>query len=487
MHFIGIDIGTTSVKAGLFDAAGTQQARWSSAYPTRRGAAGVVEQSPQDWVRLVREALHDLLGRPEGRAVAAIGLCSQVNTHVFADAAGQALAPAIVWQDTRADAESAQLEAQVSIAQKKQWWGAPLPIDASHALSRAAWFRRHHPDAWERTRHVLSPKDYCIRQLTGVAVADPISAIGLVDAQCRYIDELTMLVPGFRQRLPPLKGWTEVAGSFPVESGSGRHIPVVTGTMDAWGSVVGCGAFAEGRGMYVSGTSEILSITARHPPGGPGVITFPEIEGLTVSAGPTQSGADSLRWLSALLGLDKPACLQAAQQAKRRWPTVHFLPHLEGERAPLWDPALSGAFLGLSSSSGPAETALAVLEGVALSARLLLDALTTAAGYRPASLLYGGGGSQSDFWSQLRADALGIPLERVAVQENGCLGAAMLAATGIGAFADAAATSAAMCRVERVFIPDKEQAPRYARMYEVYRQAGDTLKHLGLKRQIALD
>ena len=155
-----------------------------------------------------------------------------------------------------------------------------------------------------------------------------------------------------------------------------------------------------------------------------------------------------------------------------------FLPHLEGERAPLWDHALRGAFVGITSRTGEAQLALAVLEGVALSAKMVLQALEAAAAFRPASLLYGGGGARSDFWSLLRADCLGLPLDRLAVLDSGCLGAAILAAVGVGAFNGLDQAAAAMSRVDKQFIPDPTLRQRYDRMSSAYVEAIPALKKL---------
>ena len=119
-------------------------------------------------------------GNPRG-AIKAVGLCSQVNTHVFVDAAGNALMPALTWQDGRCEREAFDLDSQVSEEDKLRWWGAPLPIDASHVLARMAHVQKHHPHIWQQTRWVLAPKDYCIMQLTGAVVADPMTSFGIID------------------------------------------------------------------------------------------------------------------------------------------------------------------------------------------------------------------------------------------------------------------------------------------------------------------
>jgi xylulokinase len=274
---------------------------------------------------------------------------------------------------------------------------------------------------------------------------------------------------------------TEIAGEMRLGS-SERIVPVVTGTMDAWGNLFGSGVFTSGQGMYVSGTSEILALAGANRIGAPGVVTFPTVDGLVVNAGPTQSGGDSLRWWGHATGTEPLDIPKLAESADRDDRPILFLPQLEGERAPLWDSEIRGAFIGLDSRTAGPEFALAVLEGVALSARHLLGSLSQAAGYRPDRLLYGGGGSRSDLWSQIRADCLGIPLHRFSFADVGCLGAAIMAAVGIGAFSSIADAVPAMTSVERIFEPDPAMRPRYDAMFDAYISAINALRPIGLIR-----
>lgn len=470
MLFLGIDVGTTAVKASLFDGRGGLVASWSRDYPTRRASGGVVEQNPQHWLDCIASAIETFETQVDLDALRAVGICSQVNTHVFVGNDSGALADAFVWQDTRAAGEAAVLSATITRAEASRWWSSPVPVDASHALSRMQWMRERRPQLWDKTRYVLSPKDYCILRLTGAAVSDPISAIGLVDPSLRYIDELIRRVPGASERLPPLKPFESIAGTMSLGS-KGRSVPVVTGTMDAWASLFGAGAYSPGSGLYMSGTSEILALVGSDRIGAPGVVTFPSIGSSVVNAGPTQSGGDSIRWWAQATGRQPAEVFAAATRADRSGDPVLFLPHLEGERAPLWDSTLRGAFVGMSSLTGDAELALAVLEGVALSARLVLASLEVAAGLKPDSLLYGGGGSNVDLWSQIRADCLGIPLRRLAVGDVGCLGAAVLAAVGVGVFRELSEAVGAMSRVKGRFEPNPRFRDRYDRMFQSYGEA----------------
>ena len=178
---IGIDVGTPAVKAVLIDLHGNRLAEFSRPHPIQRPEAGAAEQDPADWMGSVLDALQAFATQHDLRGLAGIGICSQVNTHVFVDGAGAPVRPAITWQDGRAAADGAAIDARVTAQQKIDWFGGPVPIDASHALSRIAFVARAEPETFARTRHVLLPKDYCVMQLTGAVGSDPIAAVGLVD------------------------------------------------------------------------------------------------------------------------------------------------------------------------------------------------------------------------------------------------------------------------------------------------------------------
>jgi xylulokinase len=466
---IGIDIGTTAVKAVLYDLSGRAIRRYASPYPSHRPGPGEVEQDPADWMNHVRGALSSLSEGLQPGQLRGIGLCSQVNSHVFVGGHGEALMPAIIWQDGRCAGVAAELDAKVSPADKIGWWGAPLPIDASHVLARMQWVRRHRPDIWRKTRWVMAPKDYCILQLTGEAVADPMASFGVIDQSLGYIDGLVGLVDDARERLAPIRAFTAAAGRIrPGEPAAGT--PVVTGTMDAWSGLFGAGAIADGDALYLSGTSEILGIVSATRIPEPGVIAFPRCEGITLHAGPTQAGGASIAWLSGLLGRS-PAELSAlaATVDRTRFLPV-FLPHLQGERAPVWNIHARAAFAGIDSSMGPAEFAVATMEGVACSVRLVVDSLERSADCVPQAFNAAGGGMASDIWCQIRADVLGKPLRRIKNLDAGVLGAAVLAGSGCGLFASVPEAVRQLVTTDRIFEPDRTLTGRYDHAYGKYRE-----------------
>ena len=475
---IGVDVGTTSVKTALFDAGGALYAQRSSMIETARPAQAFVEQAPEDWISATLSGLAKVLHGVSPDAVAGIGLCSQVNTHVFVDANGQALAPAIVWQDGRCAQEAARLDRQVSEEARLKWWGAPLPIDASHVLSRIGWMTRAHSDIWRRTRWVMAPKDYCLLQLTGEACADPLSSFGVVDSSLRYMDELIALVPGAAERLPPLRDPTATIGR--VRAGlPGAGLPVAAATMDAWAGMVGVGAVRDGDAGYLSGTSEVVGIVSQQRVPTPGVIAFPNCEGIMLHAGPTQAGGASVAWLAELLGRNAEEISALAAKSDLKRPAPIFLPHLQGERAPLWDIAARASFAGLDASMGASELARSVLEGVAYSVRLLVGALEASSAVAATRLRHAGGGARSGVWCQIRADVLGRPIDRVENLDSGVVGAAALAGAAAHVFGSIEEAAGRMARIERTFEPNVAMRGYYDEGFGRYTDLYARLKGFG--------
>ncbi len=467
---LAIDLGTTSIKAAVFDGGGQPLFSHAARNPVSRGPGGIAEQDAAGWLTTVQDILARVQAAGLAARVGAVGLTSQVNTHVFVDAAGQPLAPAILWQDTRCAAAAARIDAGISLDERQDWWGAPLPVDASHALARMAWMAEAHPDLWARTDAVMLPKDWLIRALTGRRVSDPLSNIGLVGADLSYIATLLARVPGAAERLVPLAAPTSVAGHLRLAPGL-PEVPVAVGTMDALAGMQGLGMRAEGDALYLSGTSEVLGIVSDRAVPVPGVLVFPRHAGLRLHAGPTQSGGASVGWFCDAFGLTPEA--MAAEAARADLAEVPlFLPHLAGERAPLWDAAARGAFIGLSSGTGRAEMARAVFEGVAFSARLLLEALEASAARRAEVLLCGGGGFRSAVWTQIRADVLGRPLHRLSVPDPGLLGVGAMALVAAGLVPDMGSALALVVRHDPPVLPAPEAhaalSDRYARYLPAY-------------------
>ena len=472
---IGIDIGTGSVKALLMDLRGNPLASFARSYPTQRPASGAVEQNPEDWIDLVLEALGTFEESHDMGDLLGIGLASQVNTHAFVDDAGEPLLPAFVWQDVRCGDDAAALDARISAGDKEAWFGGPMPIDASHILARMAYVRRTSPDLYRQTRHVLLPKDLCAFRLTGNVASDPVAAVRMVDANNAYIGGLIDLVPDAAAKLPPLADFTTEVGkvghNLPCAG-----VPVFVGAMDAWAGMFGIGVVHQGDAMYLSGTSEVLGVVSDDHAPEPGVVAFQPYMNVRLHAGPTQSGGASLLWLSNLLGRDLDHLSRLAAETPASSTVPLFLPHLEGERAPLWDVETRGVFARLESACGPGELTRSVMEGVALAARLAFEATERSGAMTATKINLGGGGARSDAWCQIRADAFGRPMRRVRVLDSGTLGAAIIAGLGTGTMSSMPSAIAQLVQFERTFEPDPAMKSYYGARFGNYQALYADLK-----------
>lgn len=473
---LGIDVGTTTVKAAAYAADGRRLASAARACGARDSdVPGRVEQDPGEWMQAIASVLEEVrhgLPRSECRAV---GITSQVNTHVFADAQGTPLLPAISWQDQRC-AESA--ETLNSTMESR--FNAPLPdrkfrVDTSSLISRAHWVKAHRPKAWERTRYIFSPKDYCLFHLTGVAAADAISSIGLVDDGGSYLEPVTALVDGLSERLPPLRHVTELIGK------TGKHFPfgrcpTNVGTMDAWACLYGSGAVRHGDAYEVAGTSEVIGIRSDQSFASEGIVTFPPIPGWYLHAGPTQLGGDAACWLADFLDVPPARVFELAAAAENFEEPLVFVPHLMGERAPFWDAKSKGMFAGFTRRHGQSDLAYAVLEGVAYAARALLGQLEVAAGVTVETIRISGGAARSDLWCQVKADVLDRRLLRLANTDTGTFGAAILAGVSRQVYDDVADATRTAVQIERAFLPRPSRRRRCDFLFERYLETYHALK-----------
>lgn len=474
--YLGIDLGTTSVKALLLGDDGVVQASYGVPYSTNRTAVGV-EQDPAAWLDGVATTVAAVLGSGSGANVAGVCIVSQVNTHVLVDADLAPLAPAVTWQDQRAAAAAEALDQSLSDGDKQRLWGSPPSIDASFSLPRWQWWVNADPDVARRSRWMLSPKDFVVAQLTGVPSTDGFTPIGLVGGDGAYLDDVLALADGFAERQAPVRSFTDTAGVTNGTLGIPAGLPVAVGTMDAFGSVIGSGVLEAGMAFQVSGTSEIVGVAGAAPGSAEGVVSFPPLGDCFIQAGPTQAGAHAVSWISGVLGVSIPEALELAANAR---PTsdLLFLPHLDGERAPLWDSTARGVWLGMTNDTDRGELVLAVLEGVAFAARHIREVCEEATGVSPTTLRLSGGGSKSALWNTIKASTHGRPLEVLSSPDSGALGAAVLAAVGAGDDRSLTELARDLVSIDHIVDPDPGLVDGLNRRYGHYREAYRSLSPL---------
>lgn len=308
-------------------------------------------------------------------------------------------------------------------------------------------------------------------QLTGEVAADAISSIGLVDRTGTYITQAFHLIEGLAERLPPLRANTAIVGKVNAEILPGK-CPAVVGIMDAWASLYGSGLSAHGDAYQVAGTSEILGVVSNDHFPSEGIVSFPPLTGWYLHAGPTQLGAEAAKWLARFMdfaGIEEVFVRARAAMASRN-PLI-FLPHLMGERAPLWNPKAKGAFVGMNHNHTSNDMAKAVLEGVGFAARLVLEQLELAAGFPVEAIKLSGGGARSDLWCQIKADIMDRPIYRLTNIDTGTFGAALMAGVGNGIYKDLATAGRKAVQIEREFLPNMAKRSDYDVLYGLYQDS----------------
>ncbi|KAB2850943.1 MAG: FGGY-family carbohydrate kinase, partial [Hyphomicrobiaceae bacterium] len=336
------------------------------------------------------------------------------------------------------------------------------------------------PQVLARAICVLEPKDYLNSCLTGRAASDRVSMARLADAAMKCTDGRSLFdIAGLEKRLmPPLLSPLDTVGE--VQAGLGGALgrlagrPVLAMANDTWTAVVGLGAMRAGAAYNISGTTEVLGLLAGKLAAAEGLLTVDWGNGLSQIGGPSQCGGDTLLWLLDLLGAEatRPeAAIERLMARKRDSQPLLFVPYLQGERVPYWDPALRGAFLGLNRRHGPQDLAAAALEGIAFLNRSVLEAAESAAGVRAEEIRLGGGGARSHAWCSVKASVLGRDVVVPDVEEAGLLGGAVSAWTALGAFADLSAAQSELVRVARRHAPDPLLKAGYDRLYVLFRQA----------------
>lgn len=462
---LGIDIGTTSVKVLLICAqTGVTLEKVTIPYPSFRPQAGWVEQDPNDWTRALSTAWKKISTNHPNQTIGAIGICSQVNTHLLVDKKSKPLTPAITWKDLRCADIASKLDSSITEIERMALWGGPFRIDSSFSLSRVKWWQENSLEEFKNASAVMLPKDYVISVICGEQGTDPLSAIGLVDSNGKYLSKVLNLIEGAERLCAPLADFNTVAGLTNGALGFPIDIPVAVGTMDAWGNVYGSGLRDDSFAMQISGTSEIVGVLSQNSNPTSGIISFPPIQGRSLHAGPTQAGADALAWFAQLHSKSIDETLQAAEVAPES--RVIFLPHLDGERAPHWNPNAQGVFIGLSRGTNFGEMARAVLEGVAFAARQLLEGCEQAAISTVNTIQISGGGAKSPYWNQIKANIHQRQINVLKELDTGALGIALVAA-GLGRD-DLEEWAASQIKVNFTLSPESDKKEYFDEKFAIY-------------------
>jgi xylulokinase len=462
---IGIDLGTSETKAGLFDPEGNLLYLARQGYPIiTEGETGCAEQDPERWWYAVCQALQDVAHYAARHAsqgeLAALCVQGQGPSVVMADEQGKPLNNAILWMDTRPCVQRDQLSLCMG-----------RPVSPFAHMPMAMWMAEQRPEAFSRARWFLAAWDFVAMRLCGQPLAsalayfqpfpeDEVEASGLP----------SRLFPPVVEAGQPIAGLTAAAAEA---TGLPEGLPVVAGVHDGIATFIGAGLVEPGRSADVNGTSGGLALCWTNPLQKPGIFSATWIHpGEYIVGGAMAALGKCLDWVHETVagpGMAREDLIQAAIKTPVGADRLIFLPYLAGERAPIWDPKARGVFFGLTLNHRQEHLARAVLESVAYALRHVAEELL-GSGARIDEMRVCGGQAQSEEWNQIKADIVGVPVAVPRVREAALTGAAVLAGVGAGLLPNITEGANQMVRIDAVLEPNPVHHRQYTELFQVYKR-----------------
>jgi xylulokinase len=476
--FIGLDLGTSGLKALLIGEDQAVLAEASAPLTVQRPAEGWSEQAPSDWISAAESVLDQLSAHGLG-AVRGIGLSGHMHGATLLDAADEVVRPCILWNDTRSHEEAAELDGDPMF--RRVTGNIVFP---GFTAPKLMWVQKHEPQLWRRVAKVLLPKDYLRLWLTGEHVGEMSDAAGtswLDTGKRDWSDDLLSATGLSRDHMPRLVEGSKVSGTLRPALATRWGLPtgvvVAGGGGDNAASGVGVGVVRAGEAFVSLGTSGVLFAAndGYQPDPATAVHTFCHaLPGTWHQMGVILAATDALNWYARLVGTDAAQLTGELGPLQAPGKTL-FLPYLGGERTPLNSASVRGAFTGLEHATDRQAATRAVLEGVTYAIRDCRNALA-ATGTSIKHLLAVGGGSRSDYWLRLVATALDCPVQLpVAGDFGGAFGAArlaMMAATGAGT------EIATLPQIARTIAPDPSLVDAFDAGHARFSAAQSAIKDL---------
>jgi len=496
--FLGIDFGTGGCKITAVAATGAVLGEAGVEYATTHPSPGWAEQDPGLWYPAMCTALKSLRERGvDFSQIAGIAFDGSTHNAVLLDGAMQPLRHTIMWTDQRSVAECIQLKQQYGELIYQTTYQQPTP---TWTLPQLLWLRNHEPKVLRQTRHILFVKDYVRYLVTGQAMTDHIEAQGTLFYDMRrqcWSAELAALAGISPEMLPQLVKPTDVVGRVSAaaarDTGIPAGTPVICGASDSAVEDYGAGAVEPGDMIIKLATAGNVNVMTAQPCPSPGTLTYSHvIDAMWYTVAATNAAALCQRWFrDTFCEFEKMEAnrlnvkaFQLMDDAAESSPPgangVMFHPYLQGERSPYWDARLRASFIGMSITSTKGDFIRALFEGVAFS---LFDC------YRSLSpldlpvkrIFLIGGGARGKLWSEIVCNVFQLP---VAIPSPGdaSFGAALLAATGAGYFANSTEAVKHCLKIDRELVPDGATAEFYRGQYAVYREIHDALAPIYAKR-----
>ena len=487
-YFVGVDGGTESLRAAVFDARGTVLGSATTAYKTTFPKPSWAEQNPEDWWQALGSSVNAAVSSSgiQPPEIATICLDTTCCSVVALDATGRHVRPALIWMDIRASQEAMRISSCGDEALRLNGYGS---VSAEWMAAKALWLLENEPANFERAKFVCEYQDYLNHRLTGRMTG----SLNNVSIRWHY----DAARGGFQKSLFEKVGLTALLEKFPTEiiamgdkignltNAAAEHLGlnsstlVVQGGADAFVAMIGLGVVEPGKLAFITGSSHLhLGLSAKpfHAKGLWGTYPDAVIKGLhTVEGGQTSTGS-VIAWLQRLLGdIDLEMLNQKAAQLRPGADGLVVLEHFQGNRTPHTDPNSRGVISGLTLKHGSEHLFRAVIEGVAFGTEDIF-ATMRGAGYVPNEFIMCGGATRSDLWMQIHADVSGVPITLTQSPDAAMLGSGILATVGAGVYSSIPEACEQMVRHSRVIEPNLERHEAYKPLLEAYRATYANLK-----------
>ena len=484
--FLGLDVGTSGVKAVLMSPSGDVRASATTPLALTTLHPGWAEQDPLDWWEASVASIRAARSEVPDATIAAVGISGQMHSSVFLDRGGDVVRPALLWCDGRTTEECREIERRVG-GEARLRDLVSNPALEGFTLPKVLWLRNHEPEAFRLVATVMLAKDYIRYRLTGELATEPSDASATLmydTARMRWSREILDAMDLNGSLLPEVGGSSEVLGRVnddgAAASGLASGTPVVGGGADNACGAAGVGVVAPGEAVASWGTSGTLLAPMSEPRVDPGLRahTFCHVVPNTwYLMGVVLSAGGAFAWYRDQLARELAGDPEAdhklddeAASVSRGAEGVSFLPYLQGERTPHRNATARGALLGLSLAHTRAHVTRAVIEGVCFALRDSLEILRSL-GFTLNEVLFTGGGARSPLVRRMLAEVFGIPVATVNREEGPAYGAALLAGVGVGAFPDLRAAAATTLRRKPAEAPSPEAHREYDAPYQRFRES----------------
>lgn len=486
MYFIGIDIGTTSVKILAISETGKIISSLSREYPIYFPQPLWSEQNPEDWWHQTIVGLQELLEKIDKKNVKAISFSGQMHGLVILDEFDNIIRPAILWNDQRTGKECDFLNDEIGRGNLSKWTGN-VAITGFTA-PKILWLKENEPKNYKKIKKIMLPKDYIVYKMSGIFASDMSDASGtlLLDVKKReWSKEMLDIVGIAIEQLPRLYESYEVVGylkdDISSKLGLSRDVKIVIGGGDqavaaVGGGIVGvksCSVSLGTSGVVYANTEKFLIDKSNR------LHSFCNANGKYHVMGVTLSAAGSLNWWVKNINKseDFNGLLEEVKKTNNKNNSIFFLPYLMGERTPHNDPYCRGTFIGMNMNSVRSDMTQAVLEGVGFSLRDIFEIMKDI-GVNTNEVTINGGGARNSIWCQIIADILNVKVNKVKTDDGPAYGAAILAAVGDGLFPTLEDACTSFLEITETFYPRSDRVETYDTKYNKYKCLYPELKDL---------